>query len=726
MKKIFLIILLFISLGASAQYFPVNGSFGAPTSSTYFKGIALVDTAFRWRYSYPDTATANAGNVWRIAGAVIRVGTNFYVRNETINRWVQLGDGGGTVNTVTLSSFLPLFATGVGGTAADPSFTFSAISKSGNVVFASPANGSSGAPDFRALVAADLPSGIYTAGTNILINGSNVITTTDSIQIRATGEQPYMIRHRVIGAPFPVATIKPSGISNLNFAMDFGPSGFPGNSGDNGIAWGDMVDRSVEWGSGPVRSARWGITDTSAQFGARWFGGATAMALEFVMSTTTVMKVRPTSNSVALLTTTRITDTTGYDVIARHRTSGDLRMIYAGLIGGGGTPTLQQVFATQSNTAVMTASNTINNNGNEFTITGGNIVRLNNKIGAATRYAELLIGEPSDINMVAYNGDMQSTIYVVPDSIAMQPHLGKINIDTLRAATTQTKLLGWGDAGNGMVGSVTIGAGLSLSSGTLTATASGTVTSFAFTDGSGFDGTVTNSTTTPTLALTTTVTDNQVMTSNSGAISGSTALTFDENQLKVKAASGISNLRIEYSGGTTIYQDLSIDGSGNSIFNSQGADLIFRRSGTNVLNMSVNTFSVLTGISLNVDNNSLFVNQSTNSVGIGTASPTSLLHTTGSFATAYVAKTATYTATISDRTIEATANTFTITLPTAVGITGRQYVITNSGAGVVTLATTSSQTFANVVATPTTLTLNQFATVTVESNGANWLRVTSL
>ena len=79
-----------------------------------------------------------------------------------------------------------------------------------------------------------------------------------------------------------------------------------------------------------------------------------------------------------------------------------------------------------------------------------------------------------------------------------------------------------------------------------------------------------------------------------------------------------------------------------------------------------------------------------------------------------------------DHTIEVTTNTFTVTLPTAVGITGRQYVITNSGTGVTTIATTSSQTFVNVVATPTTLTLAQFSTVTVVSNGANWIRTTSL
>ncbi len=112
--------------------------------------------------------------------------------------------------------------------------------------------------------------------------------------------------------------------------------------------------------------------------------------------------------------------------------------------------------------------------------------------------------------------------------------------------------------------------------------------------------------------------------------------------------------------------------------------------------------------------------------GFGTSTPTSTLHTAGSFAVGYVAKTGTYTLTATDHTVEVTSGTHTQTLPTAVGITGRIYIITNSGSGVVTVATTSSQTFANVTATPTTLTLNQFNTVIVESNGANWLRVGNL
>ena len=99
----------------------------------------------------------------------------------------------------------------------------------------------------------------------------------------------------------------------------------------------------------------------------------------------------------------------------------------------------------------------------------------------------------------------------------------------------------------------------------------------------------------------------------------------------------------------------------------------------------------------------------------------SKLQVNGSLSVAYVAKTGNYTATASDHTIDCTSGTFTVTLPTAVGITGRIYTVSNSGAGTITIGTTSSQTFTNVVATPTTLTLAALGFYTVQSTGANWI-----
>lgn len=77
---------------------------------------------------------------------------------------------------------------------------------------------------------------------------------------------------------------------------------------------------------------------------------------------------------------------------------------------------------------------------------------------------------------------------------------------------------------------------------------SGTVTDFVFTDANGFDGTVTNSTTTPTLSLTTTVTDDQIMFSNSGAIAGSSALTYDGSSVAVGSGTMVFPSTTGYNG----------------------------------------------------------------------------------------------------------------------------------------------------------------------------------
>lgn len=159
----------------------------------------------------------------------------------------------------------------------------------------------------------------------------------------------------------------------------------------------------------------------------------------------------------------------------------------------------------------------------------------------------------------------------------------------------------------------------------------------------------------------------------------------------------------------------------------------FRILHSNGLSATVPTYgfftSTTTGMSMSAANTLNLITNATTAieidsaqkVSIGGQAPLSTLDVRGSFSAAYVAKTANYTATVSDYTIECTANTFDVTLPTAVGIAGRVYVVANSGAGTITIKTTSSQTFVNVAATPTTLTLAAVGSYMVQSNGANWL-----
>ncbi len=89
-----------------------------------------------------------------------------------------------------------------------------------------------------------------------------------------------------------------------------------------------------------------------------------------------------------------------------------------------------------------------------------------------------------------------------------------------------------------------------------------------------------------------------------------------------------------------------------------------------------------------------------------------------SFSPGYVAKTANYTIADGDYLINCTANSFTVTLPTAVGIPGRQYVVKNTGTlTTITIATTSSQTV-DGAAPGTITTLTPYR---VMSDGANWI-----
>lgn len=112
------------------------------------------------------------------------------------------------------------------------------------------------------------------------------------------------------------------------------------------------------------------------------------------------------------------------------------------------------------------------------------------------------------------------------------------------------------------------------------------------------------------------------------------------------------------------------------------------------------------------------LNMSTGFFGVAIV-PTSTFHVGGSFSTAYRAITAARTLDATDQLIEVTSGTFNVTLPTAVGITGREYTVKNTGAGTTTLATTSSQTIDGV----TTKTILTNESMTVTSNGANWIKI---
>jgi len=83
----------------------------------------------------------------------------------------------------------------------------------------------------------------------------------------------------------------------------------------------------------------------------------------------------------------------------------------------------------------------------------------------------------------------------------------------------------------------------------------------------------------------------------------------------------------------------------------------------------------------------------------------------------YTAKTANYTILTTDTVINCTSNSFTLTFPTAVGISGKMFVVKNVGAGIITLAGNGGQTF-DGVASPTIPTNTAFI---LFSDGSNWI-----
>jgi hypothetical protein len=90
---------------------------------------------------------------------------------------------------------------------------------------------------------------------------------------------------------------------------------------------------------------------------------------------------------------------------------------------------------------------------------------------------------------------------------------------------------------------------------------------------------------------------------------------------------------------------------------------------------------------------------------------------TASLSLPYLAITAVRTLDATDYTVNCTANTFTVTLPTAVGIQGRIYNIKNTGTGVITVDGAGSETIDGNL----TITLSQYDNLTIQSTNAGWI-----
>ena len=273
---------------------------------------------------------------------------------------------------------------------------------------------------------------------------------------------------------------------------------------------------------------------------------------------------------------------------------------------------------------------------------------------------------------------------------------------------------------------------------------------------------------------------------STGTWNGTTAT---NTGLNVNVSGGTTNYAAAFMGGnvgigtTSPTQKLHVEGQ--SVFANSGNNIQITSASGGALVGTITNESIGTGLnglalysSTNRDltlgaggvNKYLIVKNTTGNVGIGTTTPTAVLHLKAGSATAgtaplkltsgtllttpeagaiefnndayygtittggkrkqfafeeksYVAKTADYTLTISDFTVECTANSFTIKLPTAIGITGRIYNVKNTGTGTITVTGIDYVTIADAqsIDGELTQTVSQWENLQIQSNGANWI-----
>lgn len=90
----------------------------------------------------------------------------------------------------------------------------------------------------------------------------------------------------------------------------------------------------------------------------------------------------------------------------------------------------------------------------------------------------------------------------------------------------------------------------------------------------------------------------------------------------------------------------------------------------------------------------------------------------GGYSIPYSAITGATTLGDSNSVVNATSGTFTVTLPTAVGIAGRVYTIKNSGTGTITVDGAGSETIDGALSAAL---LSRYSAITIQSDGANWI-----
>lgn len=98
---------------------------------------------------------------------------------------------------------------------------------------------------------------------------------------------------------------------------------------------------------------------------------------------------------------------------------------------------------------------------------------------------------------------------------------------------------------------------------------------------------------------------------------------------------------------------------------------------------------------------------------------TGTLTTQGGVVRAYTTKSSSGSVSVDDHVVVCTSGTFTLTLPSASGITGQDFLIQNSGSGVITVDGAGSETVNGEL----TQSLYEWESIRIVSTGSGWVIV---
>lgn len=120
----------------------------------------------------------------------------------------------------------------------------------------------------------------------------------------------------------------------------------------------------------------------------------------------------------------------------------------------------------------------------------------------------------------------------------------------------------------------------------------------------------------------------------------------------------------------------------------------------------------------------LYVDGSTNTVGVRQTTPTSGLHVNTSFATAIAAQSSDYTITALDHTIlvDCSSGNVTLTLPTAVGCGGRMYMIKRTDASA-NAANINSNGSENIEGSSNPASVAGMSSIVLQSDNSGWWKM---